>query len=144
MMTDAPPWPGAEDPHAASSQKPALLLLAAVTCLAFFTSHATLSVDPPTRYLEAKALVDRGSFEIHPPAGRPLDPGIFPGKDGKLYSYFGKGQSLIFAPPLLRLLSTAGHRIRQTHSIRHIPHGLSAHAGPDGVRNLPLAGPKRY
>ena len=76
-----------------------LFLLISVFLIAFFTSHATLSTDPPARYLEAKALVDRGSFQIEPIPHEPLPPGIIPGKNGELYSYFGKGQSVIFAAP---------------------------------------------
>ena len=79
--------------------KPAIFIFLGVLAIGFFTSHATLSVDPPARYLEAKGLVDRGSLKIELIDGEPKPPGIFPGKGGELYSYFGIGQSLIFAGP---------------------------------------------
>ncbi len=75
------------------------LLFISVLIIAFMTSHATLSYDPPTRYLEGKTLVDHGTLELSPPEDEPILAGIFKGKDDKYYSYFGKGQSIIFAVP---------------------------------------------
>lgn len=82
-----------------SSIKPLVFLFLAVATIAFFTSHATLSFDPPSRYLEARSLVDHGDLIIRPKPDEVDYPGIYPGKDGRLYSYFGKGQSILFTVP---------------------------------------------
>jgi len=96
------------------SNKPLVLLLVAIFCVAFFTSHGSLSVDPPARYLEAKSIVDHQDLRIRPLANEPLPPGIFTGKGGQLYSYFGKGQSVIFAGPYFicsRLLGISSDKL---------------------------------
>jgi len=88
-----------------SAQKPPIptkalvLLFAGVTILAFFTSHATLSVDPPNRYQVAQSIVDYGDLRIRPAPDEPLTPGTRIGLDGNYYSSFGIGQALIFAGP---------------------------------------------
>jgi hypothetical protein len=55
------------------------------------------STDPWTRYAVAVGLVEYG----RPALPAPLHPGahwVVPGRDGAAYSYFGIGQSLVFAP----------------------------------------------
>lgn len=88
------------DAQSRTKERQALCWLAgAILVWAFISSHATMSVDPPSRYLEAKALVETGSFAVTPLTGEGIPPGVFSGKDGQLYSYFGKVQSVFFAGP---------------------------------------------
>jgi hypothetical protein len=93
----------AESPGSGRSNRkmfwPLVLLFLSVVLLAFMTSHASLSVDPPARYLEAKALVNRHGFELDPIAGESIPPGVARLADGRYYSYFGIGQPLVFAGP---------------------------------------------
>ncbi|KPK73066.1 MAG: hypothetical protein AMJ79_15355 [Phycisphaerae bacterium SM23_30] len=76
-----------------------LLLFFGVSTLAFITSHATLSVDPPNRYLVAKSMVDHRDLKIRLTPGDPVPPGTDLGRDGNYYSRFGIGQPLIFTGP---------------------------------------------
>ncbi|MCP4710698.1 MAG: glycosyltransferase family 39 protein [Planctomycetes bacterium] len=79
--------------------KSLVFLFLGVVLLSFFTSHATLSIDPPNRYLVAKSIVDYGDLQIRLAPGEPIPPGCDPGLDGNNYSLFGIGQALIFAGP---------------------------------------------
>ena len=79
--------------------KSLVLLFLGVVSLAFFTSHATFSIDPPNRYQVAKSMVDHGDLQIRLGPGEPIPPGCDPGLDGNYYSRFGIGQTLIFAGP---------------------------------------------
>ncbi len=74
------------------------LLFIGTAIVALMTSHGTMSVDPPNRYLVAKAMIDHGDLKIRKLEGEPLPPGVLAGIDGHLYSHFNVGQSLIFAP----------------------------------------------
>ena len=51
---------------------PLILLMAGIFCVGFFTSHGSLSFDPPARYLEAKSIVDHQDLRIRPLADEPL------------------------------------------------------------------------
>lgn len=75
------------------------ILLVSIVLLGFFTSHATLSVDPPARYLEAKAIVDHGRLDVELIVDEGKPPGIYLDEQGKRHSMFGIGQSLIFTGP---------------------------------------------
>lgn len=76
----------------------AVLFLGVVT-ITFFTSHGTLSVDPPNRYIVAKSIVDYGDLRMRLEPDETPPPGTRIGRDGNYYSGFGIGQSLIFAGP---------------------------------------------
>jgi len=79
--------------------KSLILLFFGVVTVSFFTNHASMSMDPPNRYLVAKSMVDHGDLMIRPLAGEPLPPATYRGKDGNYYSFYGIGQPLIFAGP---------------------------------------------
>jgi hypothetical protein len=76
-----------------------LRLFVGILVIGLFSSHATLSVDPPNRYLVAKSMVDYGDLRVRLIPGEPKPPGVDPGIDGWLYSRFGIGQALIFVGP---------------------------------------------
>jgi len=82
--------------QASSHYKITLFLFLGIFGIVFMTSHASMSVDPPTRYYEAKSIVDHGDLEIRMDPDK-VSPGIFPGVNGKLYSFYGKGQTVVFA-----------------------------------------------
>lgn len=105
--------------------KPAILLFVGAWVLAFFTSHATLSVDPPNRYMVARSMVDYGDLQIRLIPGEFKPPGAREGVDGNSYSSFGIGQPLIFAGPYYlckHILGIDSHKlIRSIISITIFP-----------------------
>ena len=87
------------------SVKPLVLLVAGLTCVGFFTSHASMSLDPPNRLKVTQSIVDHGDIQVRLTADEEAHPehmGVATtiGADGNRYlAYHGIGQSLLFVPP---------------------------------------------
>jgi len=85
-----------------SEKKTIVLLVLGVCSLAFFTSHASMSLDPPNRLKVTESIVDYGDIQIRlsPEEERgSMAPATIIGPDGGRYlGYHGIGQSLIFIP----------------------------------------------
>ncbi len=86
-----------------SSKKSIILLFISVFIIAFFTSHGTMSLDPPARFKVAQSIVNHGDVQIRLTeqelADIDLMPQLVTENNGKYYSmYFGLGQTFVFVP----------------------------------------------
>ncbi|MCP4708248.1 MAG: hypothetical protein GY869_06460, partial [Planctomycetes bacterium] len=86
------------------SIRPVILLFIAILVLGFFTSHATMTLDPPARFQLTRSIVDFRDMQIRLDEN---DPDImaryaierFQGPDGNYYlAFFGIGQAITFIP----------------------------------------------
>ncbi|MCH9022401.1 MAG: hypothetical protein IID32_06520 [Planctomycetes bacterium] len=83
-------------------RKTLILFILSVTLIAFMTSHATMSIDPPVQLKIAESIVDHGDVRFRINADDPsyYVMGEITGPDGHTYTmYHGIGQSLIFTGP---------------------------------------------